>query len=76
MNDSYRSDPDHSSVSTKRGGIAPRVLLWVFLIVSATINVIANNIGGRATLLGMGAGAVAIGCIIGLVAHHFTRERS
>ncbi|MEV7907875.1 hypothetical protein [Streptomyces anulatus] len=54
----------------------PRTLLWVVLIVSATINVIGGNVDGGNKLLGAGAGILTVGCIAGLIAYHFTQRDS
>lgn len=77
MNDPHRLGPNPPSVSTRRGGgTVPRTLLWVVLIVSATINVIGGNVDGGNKLLGAGAGILTVGCIAGLIAYHFTQRDS
>lgn len=80
MNDPYRLDPSgRPPAPTSRprgGGTALRAVLWVVFIVSAATNMVGNNIGGGSTPLGMGAGIIAVGCIAGLIAHHFMRRRS
>ncbi|MER5320513.1 hypothetical protein [Streptosporangium roseum] len=81
MNDPHRLDPSgrpSAPVSRPRGGgIALRALLWVVLIVSASINIVLNTFGSEtATVPGTAAGIVAVACIAGLITHHFLRRRS
>ncbi|MEU7895341.1 hypothetical protein AB0B45_21100 [Nonomuraea sp. NPDC049152] len=79
MNDPYHLDPSGrptAPASGRRGGgVALRALLWVVFIVSAATNIVGNTIGGTSTLVGMGAGIIAVGCIAGLITHHFVARR-
>ncbi|ACZ83303.1 hypothetical protein [Streptosporangium roseum] len=81
MNDPHRLDlsgrPPAPVSGPRGGGTALRALLWIVLIVSASINIVLNTFGSAtATVPGTAAGIVAVACIAGLVTHHFRRRRS
>ncbi|YCK39879.1 hypothetical protein ACNF49_39190 [Actinomadura sp. ATCC 39365] len=90
MTDPYRipspdSDPATSRAITSRhaagrpalsrGAFALRALLWLVLMASAVVNLIANSIG-RAWSLGLPSGAVAIVCVAALIVHHVSRRKT
>ncbi|WP_283135901.1 hypothetical protein [Rhizohabitans arisaemae] len=87
MNDPYRigsgdtapADPSGTPVrrpSAKQGGAVLRAGLWILLMISAVVNVIANNLGDGVSPLGLGAGGVAAACIVGLIVHHYNRRKA
>ncbi|MFB9967119.1 hypothetical protein [Sinosporangium siamense] len=69
--DTSRAAPPRSSRPPRPGGAVLRAVLWVVLMVSAVVNVIANNLGDGISPLGMGAGVVSVACIAALIIHHF-----
>ncbi|MEU5867058.1 hypothetical protein ABZ815_38195 [Nonomuraea sp. NPDC047529] len=90
MTDPYRipspdSDPATSRPTTSRsaarrpalsrGALALRALLWLVLMASAVVNLIANSID-RAWPLGLASGGVAVVCIAALIVHHVSRRKT
>ncbi|MGV9776222.1 hypothetical protein [Streptosporangium sp. NPDC003464] len=66
--------PAASKPALSKGALALRALLWLVLMASAVVNVIANSIG--AWPLGLVAGGVAIACIAALIMHHVSRRKT
>ncbi|MFD1937550.1 hypothetical protein ACFSKW_39390 [Nonomuraea mangrovi] len=68
------SRPAASKPALSKGALALRALLWLVLMASAVVNVIANGIG--AWPLGLVAGGVAVACIAALIVHHVSRRKT
>ncbi|MEV4375010.1 hypothetical protein AB0J71_48755 [Nonomuraea sp. NPDC049637] len=89
MTDPYRiSSPDSDAATPRatsrhaagrpplsKGALALRALLWLVLMASSVVNLIANSIG-RGWSLGLVSGAVAIVCIAVLIVHHVSMRRT
>ncbi|MGV9309481.1 MULTISPECIES: hypothetical protein [unclassified Nonomuraea] len=90
MTDPYRiSSPDSDRATPRpttsrhaarkhalsKGALALRALLWLVLMASAVVNLIANSIG-RAWPLGLASGGVAVACIAALIVHHVSRRKA
>ncbi|MFI0419141.1 hypothetical protein [Spongiactinospora sp. 9N601] len=83
MTDPYRIDlsqppsrrPSPSGSPTP--GSAKVTLLWIVLAISVAANVLSNIVAGdEVTPLGLAAGVVGLGAIIGLIVHYVKRRRS
>ncbi|MFI7107894.1 hypothetical protein ACIBK9_16375 [Nonomuraea sp. NPDC050227] len=89
MTDPYRiSSPDSDPAGPRaasrhaarrqplsKGALALRALLWLVLMASSVVNLIANSIG-RGWTLGLASGGVAIVCVVALIVHHVSRRRT
>ncbi|MFI9597464.1 hypothetical protein [Nonomuraea sp. NPDC052265] len=54
-----------------------RALLWVLTVSGASVNVVANVVtGGELNLVGLAAGVVGVGGIVGLVVLRLAGRRS
>jgi hypothetical protein len=53
-----------------------RNVLWMVLIVSAVVNVVASRFDGTGQWVGGGFGVVALACAAGLIRDHYRRRSS
>ncbi|WBQ02631.1 hypothetical protein [Kribbella sp. CA-293567] len=78
MTDRYRIsstvENQHVAAPAETRRTPLRTALWIGLFVSAAANATLSSIG-VSPFIGVGFGLVALGCIAGLIVHHYKSPR-